>query len=154
VATLMEAVASRSGIAIELHLNEDLPEIPIDFLQIQQVILYLIENACDAMRDTPGNQMRIVVSTSRCSEFEIETAVCDQGCGLTDDAASRLFEPFFSTKDDGMGLGLPTSRTIIESHGGRIWLAPNSTCGITARFTLPINHGKAAHGRESHRLHS
>jgi len=154
VAELMESVMKQSDIAIELDLAEDLPEIPIDFLQVQQVILHLVDNGCDAMRETPLDKRRLVISTRRYSEFEIETAVCDQGSGLTDEAASRLFESFFSTKADGMGLGLSTSRTIIESHGGRIWITPNSTVGVTARFILPINHGKAAHGRESHRIHS
>ena len=154
VATLMETVVHQSGITIELDLALDLPEIPIDFLQIQQVILHLVDNGCDAMQETSAERRRLVISTRRHSEFEIETTVCDQGRGLTDDAAIRLFEPFFSTKADGMGLGLSTSRTIIESHGGRIWITPNSSMGVTARFILPINQGKAAHGRESHRFHS
>jgi C4-dicarboxylate-specific signal transduction histidine kinase len=153
VAALRGSAADQSGVAIELELDEDLPEIPVDFLQVQQVLLHLMDNGCDAMHDSPRELRRLTVSTRRLSEFEIETAVCDQGRGLTDDAASRLFESFFSTKSDGMGLGLSVSRTIVEAHGGRIWITPNATRGVTARFTLPINHGKAAHGRESHRIH-
>jgi signal transduction histidine kinase len=122
-------------------------------LQIQQVLLHLMDNGCDAMEDVPQELRRLKVSTRRHSEFEVETAVCDQGCGLTDDTASRLFESFFSTKANGLGLGLSISRTIVEAHGGRIWITPNSLRGVTARFTLPINSGKAAHGRESHRIH-
>jgi C4-dicarboxylate-specific signal transduction histidine kinase len=153
VALLQASVANQSGITIELDLDEDLPGIPIDFLQIQQVLLHLMDNGCDAMHDSPRELRRLTVSTCRLSEFEIEIAVCDQGCGVTDDAAGRLFESFFSTKTDGMGLGLSVSRTIVKAHGGRIWIAPNFSRGVTARFTLPINDGKAAHGRESHRIH-
>ncbi len=154
VVAVMQPVADQVGISLELNLNDDLPEIPVDFQQIQQVILHLIENGFDAMRETPAHERRLSISTSRASEFEIETAVSDRGCGLTDDAASRLFDSFFSTKTDGMGLGLATSRTIVESHGGRLWLASNPTRGVTARFTLPIKAGKAAYGREPHRIHS
>jgi C4-dicarboxylate-specific signal transduction histidine kinase len=153
VAVLMESVANQSGITIELELDNQLPEIPIDFLQIQQVLLYLIDNGCDAMANTPRELRRLTISTCRLSQLEIETAVCDRGGGLTDDAASRLFESFFSTKTNGMGLGLSISRTIVEAHGGRIWITPNTASGVTARFTLPIKDGKAAHGRESYRIH-
>jgi C4-dicarboxylate-specific signal transduction histidine kinase len=154
VAALLRPAADQSGVAIELDLDANLPGIPIDYMQIQQVVLHLMENGCDAMHDIPRELRRLCVSTRRLSEFEIETAVCDQGSGLTGDAPGRLFESFFSSKSNGLGLGLSISRTIVEAHGGRIWITPNSTYGVTARFTLPINHGKAAHGRESHRFHS
>lgn len=153
VAELMESELNRAGIALKLDLDNDLPGIPLDFLQIQQVLLHLVKNGLDAMPDVPCELRELSIATHRLSEFEIETAVCDQGSGLTDAAASRLFESFFSTKADGMGLGLSISRTIVEAHGGRIWITPNTERGVTARFTLPINQGKAVHGRESHRIH-
>ena len=154
VAVLTGCMARQAGVSVELDLDHELPGVPLDFRQIQQVVLHLIYNGFDAMQNIPLPLRRITVSTCRLSEFEIETAVCDQGCGLTDDAAGRLFESFFSTKADGMGLGLSICRSIVEAHGGRIWVTPNSGRGVTARFTLPINEGKAAHGRQSHRFHS
>jgi signal transduction histidine kinase len=150
----MAAAIRQAGVTIELDLADELPQIPVDFLQIEQVLLHLLYNGLDAMQDVPAQVRRLAVATRRLSEFEIETAVCDQGRGLADEAAGRLFEPFFSTKTDGMGLGLSICRTIVEAHGGRIWITPNSERGVTARFTLPIGDAKAAHGREAHRFYS
>jgi C4-dicarboxylate-specific signal transduction histidine kinase len=138
VALLKESVARQTGVTVDLDLDDELPGIPVDFLQIQQVMLHLMDNGIDAMEHTGGGPRRLAISTGRTSDDEMETTVCDQGCGLTDEAASRLFEPFFTTKTDGLGLGLSISRTIVEAHGGRLWLSPNPEQGVTARFTLPI----------------
>jgi two-component system sensor histidine kinase TtrS len=104
-----------------------------DRVEIQQVLFNLLQNALDAMADGRGS---ITVRSSG-AEGMVKVAVRDSGPGLTAEAEARLFEPFFTTKPNGLGLGLSICRTIVESHGGRLWAAPNPQGGLTMRFTLP-----------------
>jgi signal transduction histidine kinase len=95
------------------------------------------------MSNVPQARRTLTVVTRRISDREIEIAIHDQGCGLTDDSAGHLFEPFFSTTPNGLGLGLSISRTIVESHGGRIELSSNDDSGVTVRVFLPVNSSEA-----------
>ena len=129
--------ATQSGLTIDLELTEGLQEIDADMIQIEQVLLNLLRNACEALHDVDVRPRRIVVSTQSGERGTIEVAVRDTGPGVSPAVADRLFQPFFTTKSDGMGLGLSISKSIIESHGGRLWASPNSDRGMTFRFALP-----------------
>ena len=95
-------------------------------------------NAIDAMKDTPPHDRRLLVSARLAERGQVEVAVSDSGPGIPGDKLPRLFEPFFTTKPTGLGLGLATSRTIVEALGGRIWAENRSCGGACFRFTLPI----------------
>lgn len=113
----------------------------IDKVQIQQVIVNLVRNGIEAMEGAVDKSL--VVGTSPAADGMVEVWVSDRGAGLSEAAASTLFEPFRSTKPDGMGIGLSISRTIIEAHGGRIWADLNPVGGAVFRFTLPGVHAEA-----------
>lgn len=108
-------------------------------IQIQQVILNLMRNALEAMADAEEGRRRLWVRTSCNGRGEVELAVRDEGPGLKGKSLERVFEPYYSTKRDGMGMGLPISRSIIEKHDGRLWAAPNDDQGTTFRFSLPLD---------------
>jgi two-component system sensor kinase FixL len=105
-----------------------------DKVQIQQVLLNLIRNAVEAMEKSQKREL--VISTTMDNEDMVAISVSDTGTGIAPEAASQLFQPFFTTKRQGMGVGLSISRTIIEAHGGRISVAPNPAGGTIFRFTL------------------
>jgi len=105
-----------------------------DKVQIQQVILNLLRNSIDAMEDSPRRDL--VVTARTLPDDMVEVAVADTGPGVSDKIADQLFQPFITTKQQGMGVGLSISRTIIEAHGGRIWVEPNEGGGAVFRFTL------------------
>ncbi|HKQ47904.1 MAG TPA: PAS domain S-box protein [Phycisphaerae bacterium] len=129
--------ALQSGLTIDLELADGLQRIEIDVIQIEQVLLNLLRNACQALHEPHTAPRRIVVSTHLGERGTIEVAVCDTGPGVSPAVADRLFQPFFTTKSDGMGLGLSISKSIIESHGGRLWATANADRGMTFRFSLP-----------------
>lgn len=123
--------------AIHLVLEKNLPRAVIDPIQIQQVILNLIRNGVEAMRGIEDAQGAVTVRTLRSEEEEIEIAVADRGAGVSEGLDRDLYNPFFTTKESGMGLGLSISRSIIVSHGGRLWFTRNPDRGATFHFTLP-----------------
>lgn len=133
--------AHQSGLIIDLELAEGLPAIDVDVIQIEQVLLNLLRNACEALRDGALWPRRIVVATLAGDRGTIEVGVRDTGPGVSPAVAERLFQPFFTTKSDGMGLGLSISKSIIETHGGRLWAMPNPDRGMTFRFALPARAG-------------
>jgi two-component system sensor kinase FixL len=110
----------------------------VDRVQIQQVLMNLMRNATEAMRESP--QRQLVIRTMRLSEDELEVEVSDTGPGIADDIAARLFQPFVTSKAGGMGIGLSISRRIIQSHGGELTYHKNDAGGATFSFTLPIAH--------------
>ncbi len=129
-------VGSReSGVNLRYDIARNVGLVLVDKVQIQQVALNLMRNAIEAMSDTPRKEL--VVSARRSGDVTVTVAVSDVGAGLDADVASRLFEPFVTTKPSGMGVGLSISRTIIEAHGGRIWVQPNTPSGTIFSFTLP-----------------
>lgn len=152
VTALLDIDARDSEVSVRLELD-DVPSVVGDNLQIQQVVLNLMRNGFDAMADVPVNERRLTVHTGRTAEGEVEVVVADAGHGLSNESSERLFEPFFTRKSNGLGLGLSVSRTIVEAHGGRIGITANSTRGVTARFTLPVADGKGPHDSESHGFH-
>jgi two-component system sensor kinase FixL len=120
-------------VAIRLDPRHDL--ILADRVQIQQVLLNLIRNSVDAMLDSP--ERRLVISSEAAEGDMVQVNVADTGGGMAPEVMEKLFQPFVSTKPHGMGVGLSICRTIVESHGGRIWPEPNSPHGTVFRFTLP-----------------
>lgn len=123
---------------IDLGLTPVAPKAMGDTVQIQQVVLNLIRNAMDAMEAVPSADKIITVSTFQEGEAEVGIAIGDRGLGMSDEVAARLFTPFFTTKESGLGMGLPISQSIIESHGGKLWYTRNKDRGMTFHFSLPV----------------
>lgn len=128
--------ARAHGLEVRLELAAWLPPVEIDPIQIQQVILNLLRNAVDAMAES-GMPDSIVIRTSAAERRSVEVAVIDQGPGLPDEVKARLFEPFLTTKPDGLGIGLAICRSIVEAHGGTLEFQANVPSGTIARFELP-----------------
>jgi PAS domain S-box-containing protein len=135
VLDLLRADAARRGVALEVDLAPGLPAVPGDRVYLQQVLLNLFLNAMEAMAETPAPHRRLSVRTAR-NASGVEVSVTDAGPGVPPERLPRLFESFFTTKKDGMGLGLSIARSIVEAHGGRIW-AETRAEGATFRFTVP-----------------
>ncbi|WP_395623510.1 sensor histidine kinase [Sphingomonas daechungensis] len=136
-ASALALVGSREhGIEVQLQLAPDLDDVPVDRIQIQQVLTNLIRNAVDAMIDSP--ERSLTIRTESGPDRMVTVTVEDTGTGIAESVAGQLFQPFITSKTTGMGVGLSISRTIIESHGGRIWFEPNEGAGTVFHFTLPI----------------
>jgi two-component system sensor kinase FixL len=130
--------AKEYGVRVQYRLDPKVDKVIVDRVQIQQVVLNLVRNALDAMRDHDGRR-ELVVSTGPGEGEELAlVSVADTGPGLEPSAGDRLFQPFVTTKSDGMGVGLSISRTIVEAHGGRIWTEPNPGGGAIFRFTVRL----------------
>ena len=121
-----------------VELSEESQMLNVDSIQIQQVLVNLIHNSFEAMKDIDQSKRQISIEVSTDENDMVQVVVSDTGCGLSDESADKFFEPFFSTNSQGLGMGLSISRSIIEAHGGRIWAESNPTGGATFRFTLPI----------------
>ena len=117
-------------------LDPGLPLVSADRTYLEQVILNLILNGMDAMKDTPQASRMLTLQTKHHGDGTVEVSVSDHGCGIPPDKMTRIFQSFFTTKPDGMGLGLSIARSIIEVHRGRIWAENNPGAGATFRFTL------------------
>ena len=124
----------RVHLAVELE--SGLPWVRGDAIHLQQVMLNLLANALDAIRDVPSERRRVAVRAKRLESNRVEVAVCDRGRGIPEERLQRVFEPFVSTKANGMGIGLAICRSIVETHGGRLWAENNPEGGATVRFTL------------------
>jgi C4-dicarboxylate-specific signal transduction histidine kinase len=135
VATLTRREVEQSGVALVLQLGPGLPKVIADRVQLQQVILNLVVNAVEAMRDQ--KERREIRITSVADEHALRVSVADSGPGLHPGTAHRVFDAFFSRKPDGMGMGLAISRSIVESHGGRVWTSANDPRGAVFHFSLP-----------------
>jgi signal transduction histidine kinase len=135
--TLLRSEASRYSIAIHAELTEDLPNIIADRVALQQVLMNLMLNAIEAMRDMspPG---KLTITTRQDENRQLLVSVTDTGVGLAPGHADQIFTAFFTSKPQGIGMGLPISRSIIESHGGRLWASSNSGPGATLQFALPL----------------
>jgi C4-dicarboxylate-specific signal transduction histidine kinase len=120
-----------------MNLGDHLPATYGDAVQLQQVVLNLVMNAMDAMSATPVSRRTVTVSTRVTETGRIEATVADRGPGLSPEVRAKVFRPFFTTKDHGLGLGLSICSNIVNSHGGEINLDNNSEGGATARVTLP-----------------
>lgn len=134
---LFEGTASRLGVPLHVHPDPDLPQVYADRIQIEQVLFNLLQNALDAMTETDGRERGIEV-TARLAGEAVEIKVRDHGSGLTVEAEAHLFDAFFTTKPNGLGLGLSICRTIIENHSGRLWAGNEAGGGLSMHFTLPV----------------
>ncbi|WP_084536871.1 sensor histidine kinase [Azospirillum halopraeferens] len=132
--TLFGAPETPSAVRIHTEFAIGLPSVRADRIEVQQVLLNLVQNAIDATREVGGGAISVRTDTV---DGMVRVAVCDCGPGIDAAAASRLFEPFYTTKPDGLGLGLSICRTIVERHGGRIVATGNPQGGLTVAFTLP-----------------
>jgi len=138
---LLRSEASRHSISIRTEFAEDLPKVMADRVQLQQVFMNLMLNGIDAMKDMSGGSELTI--KSKADNGQLLISVRDTGVGLPPHQADQIFSAFFTTKDNGTGMGLPISRSIIESHGGRLWAADAPGRGATFQFTLPAT--AAAH---------
>jgi signal transduction histidine kinase len=129
-------LAKRNGVTLNTELDPSIPRIKGDFVQVQQVLLNLIVNAVDAVAGCPPERRRVTISTAERPAGKVEVSVNDSGPGIAAEKIERIFEPFFSTKHDGMGLGLSITRTIVQAHRGRIWAESNGA-GATFHFSIP-----------------
>jgi signal transduction histidine kinase len=136
--------AAAKKIAIELQLADALPAIFGDRIQLQQVILNLLRNASDAMMSVHDRPRQLVVGTAWEAGNRVRLTVRDVGVGLDGESMNKLFDAFFTTKIDGMGIGLSVSRSIIERHHGRLWAEPNDGPGATFAFAIPAGPAPAA----------
>jgi len=134
----VEHEARENHVRVDLQLSAPLRPVLADMIQVEQVILNLVRNGIEAMQGTEPGKRRLALQTSNAGSDAVTCAVRDTGCGFPEKTAKQLFDAFYTTKPDGMGMGLPISRSIIESHGGRLWAAPSSSGGATFRFTLPV----------------
>ena len=135
---LLHGEAKQHGIAVRAMLEEDLPVVTGDHLQLQQVLMNLMLNGMDAMKGVERTR-ELVIRSQRDGNDQVTVSVSDTGVGLGSEEAGEIFEPFFTTKDHGTGMGLSISRSIVESHGGRLWATPNSPYGASFCFALPVS---------------
>jgi len=138
VIALVRSEALRNGISLQTQLAEGLPEIEGERSQLQQVILNLILNAVEAMTSLDEGAREMRISTGREDSNGVLVTVRDFGPGLDPESVDHLFEAFYTTKRDGLGMGLAICRSIIEAHGGRLWAAANEPRGAVFQFTLPL----------------
>jgi PAS domain S-box-containing protein len=137
---LLRSEAMRYSISVRTELAEDLPQVLGDRVQLQQVLMNLIMNSIDAMKDVDG--MRdLIIKSERGEDEQLLISVSDTGVGLPPQQADQIFNAFFTTKPNGTGMGLRISRSIVESHGGRLWAADNSPRGASFYLTLPAKVG-------------
>ena len=139
--TILEVLAlvgdetKKRSIAIRTEFADDLAPVLGDRVQLQQVVLNIIMNGLDAMNGAV--RKRLLIATGNVDRGQVRVAVVDTGTGIDPDKMEQMFDPFFSTKPHGMGMGLSISRSIIQSHGGRLWLTANNGPGVTTQFTIP-----------------
>jgi C4-dicarboxylate-specific signal transduction histidine kinase len=143
VVRLVEGEARESNVPIEVSLHPELPKIHADEIQIEQVVMNLVRNALEAMHGGSAAASGLAIETRLVDGTGIEVAVRDSGPGIGNVDPAEIFEPFQTTKPDGLGMGLAISRSIVEAHGGRLWVTPNPTRGVTFSFTLPAKRALA-----------
>jgi two-component system sensor kinase FixL len=126
--------AKERGVKVMISLASELPQASVDRVQIQQVLLNLIRNAMEAMDASKVRELTVAAAGS--ADY-VQISVSDTGSGVPPEIATRLFQPFVTTKPEGMGIGLSVCRTIIEAHGGRLWMEPTPAGGSVFHFTVP-----------------
>ena len=133
-----EIEARKAAVAIQVSIPPDLPPVFADRIMIEQVVLNLVKNGIESMQQTPPDARALNLAARLDGEGMVEVTVADRGCGMTDGQVERLYTPFFTTKAEGMGMGLNICRSIVEFHDGRLWVQPNPGGGSVFRFTLPV----------------
>ena len=134
-----EIEARKAGVCISVSVPSDLPAAYADKIMIEQVVLNLVKNGIEAMQDTPRKERELAISARADGKDFIEVKVADRGHGILTEQTEKLFAPFYTTKPEGMGMGLNICRSIIEFHHGRLWAVANSGGGTAFSFTLPLN---------------
>jgi C4-dicarboxylate-specific signal transduction histidine kinase len=135
---LLRGETTRYDILVGTDLAADLPQVIADRVQLQQVLMNLMLNGMDAMKDVDGTR-ELAIKSQRAENEQVLVSVSDTGVGLPVQQADQIFKAFFTTKPHGTGMGLSISRSIVESHDGRLWAAENSPRGASFHFTLPTN---------------
>ena len=146
VIEILRSDAIFKNIEIALNLEEGMPPVLCDGVQIQQVIINLVLNGCEAMEETPPEDRRLALGLVRDGTDSVRVSVRDSGAGFEGRSPADFFEPFETSKGTGLGMGLSISRTIVESHGGEIWGVENPERGATFFFTLPTASGSSGVG--------
>jgi len=131
------------GVEVKTSFGGDLPQVRGDRVQLQQVLLNLILNGCDAMARSDPARRELRVSTAA-EDGYVQVCVADRGHGIAPEHADKIFQPFFTTKDHGFGMGLSICRNIVNTHGGRLWAVTNDGGGTKFFFTLPADSREAA----------
>jgi C4-dicarboxylate-specific signal transduction histidine kinase len=144
VLELTRGEATKSGVSVRTQFAEPSPVVQADRVQLQQVILNLIINAVEAMSGMREGARELLICTEEAESNGALVAVGDSGPGLDPKSADRLFEAFYTTKVQGMGIGLAICRSIIEAHGGRLWARANVPCGAIFQFNLPAHAARAS----------
>ncbi len=133
---ILHSEATKFAVLVRTELAADLPQVMGDRVQLQQVLMNLMMNSIDAMKDVDGTR-ELTIQSQRGEDGQVLISVLDTGVGVPPEQADKIFNAFFTTKTHGTGMGLRISRSIVESHGGRLWAADNSPRGATFQFTLP-----------------
>jgi C4-dicarboxylate-specific signal transduction histidine kinase len=136
VVVLMQNETVRKGVAIRMELAADVPRVLGDRIQLQQVILNLVMNGIEAMGTVADRPREMLIRSSAHESDQLLVAVQDSGVGIDSQHLDKIFDTFYTTKPQGMGMGLAISRSIVENHGGRLWAVPNDGPGATFQFTL------------------
>jgi signal transduction histidine kinase len=136
---LLQQESAASSVAVRAELAEEIPDVMADRVQLQQVLMNLMLNAIDAMKDAGGE---LTITSQMSEDDELLIAVRDTGVGLPAENPDQIFESFVTTKPHGTGMGLAITRSIVESHGGRLWAVANTGPGATFLFTLPGEAGE------------
>jgi PAS domain S-box-containing protein len=144
VAALLRRELAAQQVSPQLELSPSVPPIVADRIQLQQVIINLVMNGAEAMRTITDRPLRLVIRTYQDEAHRVVVAVEDSGPGVADENVDRVFDPFYSTKPGGLGMGLSICRSIVEAHGGRLWSSANAGSGATFQFALPSRRENAA----------
>lgn len=137
VVALTRSEAAKNGVSVETQLADGLPPIEGDRVRLQQVALNLIINAIEAMSDRDGAR-ELLIGTRKDVSNDVLVVVQDSGTGFNPESSDRLFDAFYTTKPEGLGMGLSICRSIVEAHGGRIWASCPASVGATIQFTMPV----------------
>jgi PAS domain S-box-containing protein len=143
VLVLIRRELQRNMVAVRTLFDDELPRVMGDRVQLQQVVLNLIMNASEAMSGVEGRPRELIISTRPADVEKAQVSVKDSGVGLDAQEKERIFEAFYTNKNEGMGMGLSISRSIVENHGGRLWAEPNDGPGATFFFTVPLQTAPA-----------
>jgi signal transduction histidine kinase len=142
VVKLLASEAALRGIQVRIEISPSVRQVIGDRVLLQQCVMNLLVNSFDAIVEAKSDQRNVTIQIAPEKAGWVSASVCDTGAGIAPSVANRLFEPFVTTKSNGMGLGLLVTRSIVDNHGGKIWAAPNPDRGTTFTFTLPIANRK------------